>query len=365
MPSSHPRILIIKPSSLGDVVHALPVLAAARRTHPNAHIAWLINDQFAPLLENHPLLDEVIRFRRRHYGRIWRSPAAFLDFCRFVLELRRKRFDLVLDLQGLIRSAGTAFLSGVPRRCGFADTREWSWLFYTQRVKCANRDAHAVDKNLELARATGLLTDPIEFPLVLRAEELALARRRIAEATNRPPQAFIALLPGARWESKLWPSDYIARLIDLMCDAGLPLVVLLGAPDERERADRIAAACRSETVNLVGKTSLRELAALIDLADCVVCHDSGPLHLAAALRKPTVALFGPTNPARTGPYSPLARVLTHPIECAPCYRRSCPYGHQCCLRDLTPQRVFKELLDLLASNAADLRAIPARKEIIR
>ena len=341
MHSTSPRILIIKPSSLGDVIHALPVLAAARHTHPDAHIAWLVNEQFAPLLEGHPLLDEVIPFHRRRYGRMWCNPGAFFDFWRFVLELRRNRFDIVLDLQGLIRSGLTSFFCGAPQRHGFADAREGAWLFYTHRIPRAATDEHAVDKNLRLARSAGLNAEKPEFPLAPRQAGLDEARRMLSEAAGRPLDAFIAVLPGARWESKLWPVEHLARLMDLMHDAGLPPVVLLGASDERERTRRAIDACRSAPIDLVGATSLRQLTALLFLAERIVCHDSGPLHIAAALNKPTVALFGPTNPARTGPYSPAARVLTHPIACAPCYRRNCPFGHQRCLRDLSPETILE------------------------
>ena len=350
MPQPVPRILIIKPSSLGDVVHALPILAAARKTYPQAHIAWLINENFAPFLVNHPLLDDVIPFHRRHYGRMWRSPRSFLDFWSFVLDLRKQRFDLILDLQGLIRSGLTAFFSGAPRRFGLADAREYAWLFYTNRVHCPPGVEHAVDKNVHLARSAGLEIETPEFPLALRSEEYDDARRLLAGAAGHPLESFLAVLPGARWPSKLWPEENIARLIDRAQDAGLPPVVLLGAPDERESARRIIAACRSKVADLVGRTTLRQLSATIDLARAVVCHDSGPMHIAAALNKPIVALFGPTNPTRTGPYSPAARVLSHPIECSPCYRRSCPFGHQRCLRDLTPDTVCSELTQLL--NAA-------------
>jgi lipopolysaccharide heptosyltransferase I len=340
------RILIIKPSSLGDVVHALPVLAALRRACANAHIAWLVNDGLAPLLEGHPLLDEVIRFDRDRYGRMWRSPRVFVDFWRFVAQIRRRRFDLVIDLQGLIRSGLMSRFSGAGQRLGFAEAREGAWLFYSRRVRCADSAEHAVDKNLAVVRALGLSVDRPEFPLGLQAVERAAASELLARAAGEPVEAFTAVIPGARWETKLWPMEKMAALIDRMHAEGLARCVLLGAPDEREFAERIVATCRSRVIDLVGRTSLRQLAALIDLAGRVVCHDSGPLHIAAALGKPTVAIFGPTNPDRTGPYSDAARVVRHLIECAPCYRRVCPYGHQNCLRQLEVETVLAEVRGL-------------------
>ncbi len=337
------RILIIKPSSLGDVVHALPVLAMLRRTCAEAHIAWLINSSLAPLLENHPLLDEVVRFDRERYGRMWRNPRAFVDFWRFVAEIRRRRFDLVIDLQGLIRSGLLCRFSGAKQRVGFSEAREGAWLFYSQRVRCPDSAEHAVEKNLAVLQALGLRVDQPEFPLGVRAAERAEATELLARVVGEPIDSFTAVIPGARWASKLWPAEKIAALIDRMHAEGFARCVLLGAPDERDFAERVSGACRSGVIDLVGRTSLRQLVALIDLAERVVCHDSGPLHIAAALGKPTVAIFGPTNPARTGPYSDAASVVTHPIECAPCYRRVCPYGHQNCMRQLEVETVLAEV----------------------
>jgi len=346
MAAHRERILIIKPSSLGDVVHALPVLAALRRAYPRAHIAWLAGSSFAPLLAGHPLLDEVIRFDRAHYGRMWRSPRAFVDFWRFVSQMRRRRFDLVIDLQGLIRSGLLSYFSGARQRVGFRDAREGAWLFYSQRVTPPAAAEHAVDRNLSLARALGLRVEAPEFPLNIGPGERAAAEKLLAEAAGEPVGSFTAVLPGARWESKRWPPERIAELIGRIHDERLPRCVLLGAPADREIGGRIVAACRIPVVDLIGRTTLRQLAALIDLADRVVCHDSGPLHIAAALEKPTAAIFGPSNPQRTGPYSPAARVITHPLACAPCYRRTCPLGHHDCMQQLAVETVFARVRDL-------------------
>jgi len=341
--ASHPphrRILIIKPSSLGDIVHALPVLAGLRAAYPHAHIAWLAGSSFADFLAGHPMLNEVIPFDRRRYGRMLQSGRIFTEFLRFVGQLRKRRFDLVIDLQGLVRSGFLAWASGARRRIGFARAREFAWAFYSHRVHCPRSDRHAVDKNLRLAEALGLDVRSAAFPLGLRDEELAAVRTLLVDSAGCPLNRFVAVVPGARWDSKRWQPECLAELIDRMRQGDLPPVVLLGAASDRTFTDGVLAHCRSPVVDLVGRTSLRQLAAVLAQAELVVCHDSGPMHIAAALGKPLVAIFGPTNPARTGPYSPSARIVALPLKCAPCYRRQCPLGHHDCMRKLGVDEVL-------------------------
>lgn len=339
------RILIIKPSSLGDIVHGLPVLAALRRKFPTAHISWLAGRAFAPLLEGLPLLNEVIVFDRAHFGRMWHSPRSFIDFWRFVADVRRRRFDWVIDLQGLFRSGFVAAASGAGMRAGFADSREFAGLFYSRRVRCGPEAEHAVDRNLALARALGLPVDSPAFPLGIRADELTAARAKLARAAGGALESFTAVLPGARWPSKQWPAEHVAEALDLMHARGAPVGVLLGAPDERELAEAIRARCRdARPVSLVGETTLRELTALLSLAERVLCVDSGPMHVAAALGRPLTAVFGPTNPRRTGPYSAGARVVQLQLPCVPCYRRTCPLKHHNCLQTLGAELVVAPAL---------------------
>lgn len=347
---NHPsvsRVLIIKPSSLGDIVHALPVLAALREAHPRAHLAWLIGSSFAPLLEGHPLLDEVIPFDRTRFGRMWRSPGALRDFWRFVGALRRRRFDLVIDLQGLIRSGLMAWFSGAAQTIGFSHAREGAWLFYRTRVRCPASAIHAVEKNLCVARRLGLAVESPRFPLAIREDERRDAWNMFQAAAGRGVRSFTAVIPGARWESKRWPAERFAELIDRLADdAPDECVVLLGAPSERAIADAIVRATRRPPVNLVGETTLRQLVAMIDCAARVVCCDSGPMHIAAALDKPLAALFGPTDPGRTGPFSSRATVVTHRVPCAPCLRRVCPLRHHDCLEQVTAAVVAARVREL-------------------
>jgi len=337
------RILLIKPSSLGDLVHALPVLHGLRRRYPHARIDWLAANAFAPLIERHPDVTEVIRFDRGRYGQMLRNPAAGAAFAEFVRSLRRRGYDLVIDLQGLFRSGFLALATGAEVRIGFAAARELAWVFYSHRIPPAHADTHAVDRNYAVAGLLGFADLPVTFDLALTDDERRRAAGILREAGHNPGTGFAALLPGARWDTKRWPEQRFARLADSLRSGDGLTSVLLAGNDEADICTRIAERCGFSPVNLAGRTNLRELVAILDAATVVVCHDSAPMHLAAALGRPTVCILGPTNPARTGPYSPRAAVLQADWPCVPCYLRhlaQCRFQHRCMI-SITPDRVLE------------------------
>lgn len=345
------RILIVKPSSLGDVVHALPVLHGLRQRYPDAHLAWLVTPPFDALIRNHPDLDEVILFDRRGYGRMAYSPAAVLRFVRFIRELRRRRFDLVIDLQGLFRSGFLARATAAPTRLGHADARELAPLFYTHRLPRRPADTHAVDRNYAVAAMLGFADVPIRFDLALTDAERARADEMLTQAAPGSGP-LIAIVPGARWETKRWPPEKFAQLLKAIAERRLGRCVLLGAPDERDVCARVAkAGSDTDRANLAGRTTMRELAALIGRCDIVICHDSAPLHLAVALDRRMLCITGPTNPHRTGPWRRPESVCRVPLDCSPCYYRrltQCPHDHRC-MGDLTVDHVLKRLEAALAT----------------
>lgn len=319
------RILIVKPSSLGDVVHALPLVPLLRRRWPAAGISWLVAPAFADLLRGVAGLDELIAFDRQRLGRAWRSFGAMADLFGLRAELRRREFDLVIDLQGLLRSGWMTWQTRAPVRVGFRNARELAWLFYTHRVPVPPGDMHAVDRYLAVAGALGCPTSPVDFGLAASPAEQQRVRLLLAAAglgdgasPGAGPPPFAVLLPGATWESKRWPADRFAALADaLRRESGLAVVVA-GGPDASDAARRMSGA-----TDLTCRTSLRELAALLRMASLVVANDSGPMHIAAAVGAPLVAIFGPTSPARTGPYRRPDCVVRADLPCAPCFRRRC------------------------------------------
>lgn len=348
------RILIIKPSSFGDVIHALPVLNGLRCRYRRARISWLVSTTCAGLLEGHEALDEVIPFDRRRFGRLGRDVGVTREFIRFVMALRERRFDLVVDLQGLFRSGFLALASGARARLGFANAREMGWIFYSDRVAVAHPDMHAVDRNYLFGRPLGFGDVPARFAL-----PIADHARRTAQALLRKEGVqgarYCVLAPGTRWETKKWTSTGFAEVIRRLRDQFGLEVVLIGMADEQAIAQEVADLAGGPLANLTGRTSLEELKALIDDARLAVMHDSGPMHLAVALGTPLAALYGPTSAQRTGPYARAETVVQLDLACSPCYFRhlhQCPYDHRC-MKELTPDHVMETVQRVMSERGRE------------
>ena len=330
IPVGNPRrILLIKPSAIGDVVHALPVLSLLRRRHPDAEISWLVTPACAGLLEHHPLLDHVIFFERQRLGQGYRSPGALHELRRFTRSLREREFDLVIDLQGLFRSGWLSWQTGAKLRVGLASAREGAPLFYTHRVQAGERERHAIEKYLDAAEALGLGRGPVEFVFNTTDVHRHAVREKLASLGEKP---IAALFPGANWLTKRWPVKHFATLAEKFRAAGFATVVA-GAGGDSQLAEGIR-----PDLNLCGRTTLPETTALLERSALVVANDTGPMHIAAALGRPLVTLFGPTSEIRTGPYARPLTVLRAEMPCAPCLSRRC--SHVSCMKWLDPAEVF-------------------------
>ncbi len=347
------RILLIKPSSPGDIIHALPVLHGLRRRYPTAYIAWLVATPFVNLIETDTALSEAIAFDRKRFGRVGRSLRVTRDFARFVRDLKRRRFDLAVDLQGLFRSGFLARACGAPVRIGFANAREMAWIFYTDKLILPDADGHAADRNYAVAGLLGFAEQAMDFTIHVTDADRSHAAALLKRAGFLPGQRYVVLVPGTRWETKQWPPSRLGRLAAVIRQSHYLDSVLVGGAGDAVDADRAAAASENSAVSLCGQTTLRQLAALIDRAAVVVTADSTPMHLAAALNRPMVALFGPTNPRRTGPYQRQGEVLRLELPCSPCYfrkLRQCRYDHAC-MQELTVEQVAAAVGERLASSA--------------
>jgi lipopolysaccharide heptosyltransferase I len=334
LPAPPASILIIKPSAIGDVVHGLPILSLLRRKWPEAKISWLVTPACAGILDRHPMLHEVIHFDRRAYAKAWRNWRTFKSLRAFARGLRDRRFDLAIDLQGLLRSGWLARATRAPVRVGLSDAREGARIFYTHRVPTAlgapGGERHAIERYLCVTEALGCGREPVEFPFPTDDAD------RAHVAALLPPSPYAVLMPGTNWETKRWPVERFAALVAPLRERfGLESIVAGGPAD----ADLAAPIECAGALNLAGKTTLRQLVALLERAAVVVANDSGPMHIAAALGRPLVAPFGPTSPVRTGPYRRMDSVIRLDIPCSPCFSRTC--SHQSCLRWLETAPVLE------------------------
>jgi lipopolysaccharide heptosyltransferase I len=301
MPKDFKNILLIKPSSLGDVVLALPALTALRQSLPEAKISWLIRPEFAPLLENHPHLDNILSFNRKFLGKAWYNPRAFAALVSLIRRLQRSKFDLVIDLQGLFRTASLAWLSGCKKRLGMTTSRELAHVFYTDSVPQNQDCIHLVDYYLKIVQAAGASEAIPKF--VLPVDSAAIDSVK-AMLTNHGVNAsnYAVFVPGSRHRDKCWPIERFAALADRISSQSDLSVVAVGTAPEKDIVDNLQNLAHVPIADFVGKTSLGELTTLLKTAKLVVSNDTGPGHIAVALDTPTVMIFGRSNPTRIAPY---------------------------------------------------------------
>ena len=335
------KILILKPSSLGDVIQALPVLRLLKRHFPTGEIFWWLDSALAPLLEGDPDLAGVVRFERQR----WAHPQHWPEMLRSIRWLRARHFDLVIDLQSLLRSGAFAWLSRGKFLAGLDETREGARGFYDLAVPRKSFHTHAVDWYLAMLPPLGV---PVHnnFTWLPERPEIAAA---VKSKWKTVGTSWIALQPGARWENKRWPVEHFAELVRRLADKFPDTrFAILGSGEDKPLGEIISRAAPERCLNLCGATSLPEMIEWLRLCDLLVTNDTGPMHAAAALGKPLVALFGPTEPRRTGPYGQLENVLRLDLPCSPCLKSTCHFERpEECLRALPPALVLERVLKLL------------------
>ncbi len=323
---SQPRVLIVKLSSLGDIMHALPA-ARQLKTGLHATIDWVTQTGYIDLVRHFPDVDRVIGFPRKQFA------ARAAEFLR---ELRAEKYDLVVDLQGLLKSALVARCARGTRRIGPSFHREGSAWFYPEIAGPRNRNRHAVDEALDVVRHLGLAVDTPVFPVSFPRQPL------------NDPHPRIALIPCSRWSTKNWPSAGFIETAKALRQAVKASIHLVGGPEDVGSCREMETALQGQVTNTCGKTSLVELGSLLQEMDLVISVDSGPMHMAAALGKPVLAIFGASDPLRTGPYGKQHRVLTtEGLECRPCLSKSCARQDLACLAQLPPGRVITAALEML------------------
>jgi heptosyltransferase-1 len=368
------RILLIKLSAVGDVVHTLPLLNKLRQRYPQARIDWLVTPAIAELLGHNPAITNVIEFDRQEWSAPWR-PAPYVNAARLIAKLRSAQYDLVLDLQGQLRSGVFAFTSGAPVRIGFdrpragvwktsprkipddarrhawQGAREGSFLAYTHHVELPTLDIHPVARYLRFGAMLGLDDKSADFSFPI-PPEAGTRVDALLDYYEIAGSKLVVMAPGTNWETKQWRSEAFAEVARHFLDKKFA-VVLIGSGREHEVCARVAALAPG-AINLAGETTLPELAALIRRGTISISNDSGPMHLAVALDRPVVAVFGPTDPIWAGPYRRDDAVLRADLPCSPCYLRllsRCMHNHDC-MKDVSASTVIERAEKILAAQPA-------------
>src|SRR4030043_210588 len=327
------KILVVKPSSLGDVVHSLPFLNALKERFPRAEIHWVIAKGFEDLLTGHPMVKRIWVINKDMWKKLSQIRSSFQEIRILLRELRKERYDIVIDLQGLLRSGVITRATGSPVRIGFEEAREGSRFFYTSKIE-GGKDIHAVDRYLKIAAFLGCDITEVCFPLPLYDKPSAFSLQ--PSACGLPlSDDYAVIVPGARWKTKRWSPEKFGELASL-----LPIkTVIVGGRGDKSIAKEILSSSCSKSISLVGRTDLKSLIEIIRGARFIVSNDSGPMHIAAALGIPVFAIFGPTDPVRTGPYGRGHTVIREEVSCSPCFRRAC--NDMKCMESLSVEKVYE------------------------
>jgi 3-deoxy-D-manno-octulosonic-acid transferase/heptosyltransferase-1 len=345
--------LIVKLSSLGDIIHCLPILNALKSGFPEAMIDWLVEEQNAGILEGHPHIDHLIILPRKSWmKKPWHIGKVCSEIRAFMRDLRSREYDIIIDFQGLFRSGLLVGLSKGSRKIGFDRVREMAHLFYNEKVPLSTMNQHAVTRYLEIPRYLGVKKHLPQFFLPVSKKDSEYVNKILEEINNitYKNNKIIIINPNARWPSKIWPWDRFRELIKELSFKDYE-VILIGSTGDKVRMDLAFNSLGDRVHNLAGKTSLKCLASLFKRGDCLITNDSGPMHLAVAVGLPVIALFGPSNPLRTGPFGWLNgnqknRVLSSPLLCAPCYKRKCI--DKLCMWEISVGQVLNALEELLS-----------------
>jgi heptosyltransferase-1 len=330
-PAAAQKILVVKPSSLGDVVHSLPFLNAVKMHYPEARVHWVIARGLEGLLEGHPMIDRLIVINKDEWKSLAKAGGTAREIAELFKTLRRERYDIVVDLQGLLRSGIITVATGAPVRIGFEEAREGSRFFYNRKIR-GGKETHAVDRYLKIAAALGCSIAAVLFPF-------PPVQRKNGEAAQITGSLdrYAVIVPGARWDTKVWPAKNFGRIA-----AALPWrSVVIGGRSDVAKAEDVVRESGGRAVSLAGKTGLGELVEIMRNAVLVISNDSGPMHIAAGFNVPVVAIFGPTSPERTGPYGKGHTIVASDEPCSPCFKKRCEDLK--CMRGITVARVLEKI----------------------
>lgn len=347
------RTLIVKPSSLGDIVHTLPMVHALKRCFPSSHLGWIVQDVFAGLLERDPVIDSVYpihisstsdpRAGRFAYMKAFIETLTTLQLLRRLL--KRHPYDLILDLHASFRSGLLGRTNPGGLRAGFKDARELNIFFQHQLVTVPDHVEHALEKNLLFCDHLNCSVADEDFHMCCNSEDRDSVRTFLRQQAVVENRAIVYANPAARWQTKFWPKEKWAELADRFSDQGT-VMIFGGSSQDSPYIESITKLMNTEPVVAAGRFNLPESVALIQRSCLYVGLDSGPMHMAALSGVPVVALFGPTHPSRVGPYGVEHRIVrAENLDCLECRKRTC--DHLSCMKGISVQMVYDTAISLL------------------
>jgi len=338
------NILIVKLSAIGDVIHTLPALNAVRKKYPDAHITWLVEEAAYSIIKGHKALDRIIVSKRKTWLKGLAGHSCLKNIreaCGFIKELLDTRYDIILDFQALLKSGVLIGLARGGRKIGFdkgMQHQEHSYIFLNERIKPFDMEVHALTRGMMLLESIGIHSHEAVFNVPVSDQDRDAANDLLMQHGIKMPKLLVAINPMAKWETKLWDNLKFSNLADRLIKQANADVIFTGSHEDSEAIKDIISNMKAGAANLAGRTDLKTLAALYEKASIVVSTDTGPMHLAAAIGTPVVALFGPTAPWRTGPFGHGHTIIRADLECGPCFKRQCKTID--CMKQITVDQVF-------------------------
>jgi lipopolysaccharide heptosyltransferase II len=331
-----PKILIVQPSRIGDIIFSLPTLAAIKQKYPHARISWLVDERCYEILEGNPQLENIFVWNRKQ-----KTVKYYIDLMK---SLRRQKFDLSIDLHGLAKSAMLVKLAAAKFKIASSSTngmREFSWLF-SKEIK-SNENHHCVERHFEVARYLDC-SDEINYPIHIPEENFRSVKDKLLKE-NVNLEKIIGIHAGGGWLSRRWVTSKYAELSKRLKNELHADIVLVGGKEggssEKDLNEEIFSESSIHMTDMTGKFTLRELCAFLQICKVFVGNEAGPMHIATALNVQAVAILGPTDVKRTGPYNGNTKVIQHKFDCQPCRNRNCENPK--CMQAITIDEVFEEV----------------------
>jgi len=342
------KLLIIKPSSLGDIANAMAIVPGLRKLFPESEIHWLANKEYVGFVELCGV-EKVLVFDRNS----WRKSKGILkglkNFISLCLQLRAEKYDIVLDMQGLFRSGWFSFATGAWQKLGYLDARDKATFFYNRIVENCRKKSHAVDCGLKFLELLGLDEPNAEWSW----PDFSEIAEPVCQKYGLQKNNYIDFIIGTRWETKEWIPVYFAETaIEILKSYPGIKIILNGTEEQTSTAEFIknkiteAGISQDSVVILTGKIKLIELTALLSFSKLALTPDTGPMHIAAALGTKVVALMGPTDPLCHGPYNQQKNIISLGLDCSPCHKKKCPTEIKC-MKNISPEMVLDKIRSLI------------------